>query len=225
MSLWPNLVPSFWLCLLLPFVSSLRGLVPTPHPVLTPTQVTHGPCHSLWSLQIEASDTRRKRGNDGFQTWIGASEYTSKLFLNVLPILSSPFSLSLMRDVRVAAFLGPSLTTSCRSWWVCRQPQTWPLLGTSVASGLDTGGLPKSSLQPVVHTATYRHTSKPVPSLWLYLVPGQISMMWTEHIPLNGSFRSTSDQRRCLDLWVDLLSLPSAAPKSSGTYWAPTVGE
>jgi hypothetical protein len=67
-----------------------------------------GACDSFESLQVEAAGARIKGGNKGLQIQLGASEYTAKCFLNVLPLLSSSFSLSSMRDMKGAACLGPT---------------------------------------------------------------------------------------------------------------------
>lgn len=56
-----------------------------------------------------------------------------------------PFCPSFVRDVAITVSWRPSQAISCISWHVCMWPQSWPLTGTSVASGLDPEGLPMSS--------------------------------------------------------------------------------
>lgn len=117
--------------------------------------------------------------------------------------------------------LVPGLSTSCQSGQVFEQSQTWTLLGTRVGSALDTGGLPKSSLQPYHkhnHLLPYFRASPES-----HIVPdSRPQSPWCEHIPLMVCVDWLFDQRHCLKLWVDLLSPPSAVARSD---CASTVGK
>lgn len=79
--------------------------------------------------------------------------------------------------------LVPGLSTSCQCWQVFEQSQTWTLLGTSVGWALDTGGLPKSPLQPY-HEHKHLLTHLRASSESHIVSDSRPQSPWCERIPL-----------------------------------------